>query len=114
MPPSTDFVSDAVPGALRRLLALDCVQDPGNLVRSCLEHRVLHGPGQCLTAAIISWPRARSRGLLLPLAGTAYSCSMVRGLHLSEAVWMQGFALQAGKDAHEQLLALCRVLRPIQ
>lgn len=33
MPPSTDFASAMQPGALRRLLALECVQDPGNLVR---------------------------------------------------------------------------------
>ena len=31
-PPTADFVTDVQAGALRRLLALDCVQDPGNLV----------------------------------------------------------------------------------
>ena len=33
-PGSHDFLAESEPGSLKRLLALDCVQDPGNLVRS--------------------------------------------------------------------------------
>lgn len=32
-PAHHDFVADSEKGSVKRLLALDCVQDPGNLVR---------------------------------------------------------------------------------
>ncbi len=37
-PGSHDFLAESERGTLKRLLALDCVQDPGNLVRSCSWH----------------------------------------------------------------------------
>ena len=49
MPGAHDFVAQSSSGTVKRLLALDCVQDPGNLVRPCQAHCTSSFKSTCVT-----------------------------------------------------------------
>ena len=49
-PPTADFVKDYQPGQMQRLLALECVQDPGNLVG----RNLLLSPSSCIGIIALS------------------------------------------------------------